>query len=121
MRIHLLSDLHLEFAPFDLPAVDADVVVLAGDVHTGRNGLKWIRSAIPETPVIYVLGNHEFYGQTLPKLTDELQVEAEGANVHVLENDRIEIAGVTFLGATLWTDFAVNGDPVIGGLVAEQG
>ena len=121
MRLHLLSDLHLEFAPFEMPAVESDVIVLAGDVHTGRNGLKWIREAIPEKPVIYVLGNHEFYGETLPKLTDELRAEAEGTNVHVLENSRVEIGGVTFLGATLWTDFALNGDPVIGGLVAEQG
>jgi len=121
MRLHILSDLHLEFAPFEMPVVDADVVVLAGDVDVGHNGLKWIRAAIPQTPVIYVLGNHEFYGQTLPKLTDELCQEASGTNVHVLENSRIDLGDVTFLGATLWTDFALNGDPVLGGLVAEQG
>ena len=64
--MHILSELHLEFAPFELPVVDADVVVLAGDVGVGHNGLKWIRTAIPQTPVIYVLGNHEFHGQTGP-------------------------------------------------------
>jgi ribonuclease Z len=31
VRLHVLSDLHLEFAPFEPPAVEADVVVLAGD------------------------------------------------------------------------------------------
>lgn len=120
MRLHILSDLHLEFASFEMPVVGADVVVLAGDVHTGHKGLNWIRTAIPRTPVIYVLGNHEFYGQTLPKLTDELRLEVNGTNVHILENSRIDLGDVTFLGATLWTDFALNGDPVVGGLVAEQ-
>jgi hypothetical protein len=37
--MHILSDLHVEFAPFDPPAVDADVVVLAGDIHVGLFGL----------------------------------------------------------------------------------
>ncbi len=121
MRLHILSDLHQEFAPFDLPVVEADVVVLAGDVHKGHKGLEWIRIAIPATPVVYVLGNHEYYGHALPKLTDELQAEGDGTNVHVLENKVAEIGGVTFLGATLWTDFALDGDPQLGGLVAEQG
>ncbi|MDO8540487.1 MAG: metallophosphoesterase [Opitutaceae bacterium] len=120
MRLHILSDLHLEFAPFEMPVVDADVVVLAGDVHTGDNGLNWIRTAIPRTPVIYVLGNHEFYGQTISKLTDELRQEAHGTNVHILENSRIDLGDVTFLGASLWTDFALNGDAAVGGIVAEQ-
>ena len=120
MRHHIISDLHLEFAPFRMPAVEADVVVLAGDVGVGRDGLKWIRAAIPTKPVIYVLGNHEFYGETMPKLIAELREESAGTNVHILENSRVDIGDVTFLGATLWTDFALNGDPVVGGLVAEQ-
>lgn len=71
MRLHIISDLHLEFAPFRMPAVEADVVVLGGDVGVGHNGLKWIRAAISATPVVYVLGNHEFYGETTPKLIGE--------------------------------------------------
>lgn len=49
MRLHILSDLHLEFAPFSMPDVKADVVVLAGDVGVGLRGLKWIRDWIPST------------------------------------------------------------------------
>ncbi|MBM3852169.1 MAG: phosphoesterase [Verrucomicrobia bacterium] len=121
MRLHIISDLHLEFAPFRMPAIEADVVVLAGDVGVGHNGLKWIRASIPTTPVIYVLGNHEFYGETMPSLIAELRAEAAGTHVHILENSRVDLGEVTFLGATLWTDFALNGDPVVGGLAAEQG
>ena len=73
MRVHVISDLHLEFAPFQPNNVDADVVVLAGDVHTGKNGIKWILEAFRDRPVIYVLGNHEFYGQKIPKLIDEIK------------------------------------------------
>lgn len=121
MRLHIISDLHLEFAPFSMPDVKADAVVLAGDVGVGHNGLKWIRAWIPSTPVVYVLGNHEYYGETMPKLVEELRAAANGTNVHILENSRVDFGDVTILGATLWTDFALNGDPVVGGLTAEQG
>ena len=121
MRIHILSDLHLEFAPFTMNDVRADVVVLAGDVHTGRNGIKWILKTITDRPVVYVLGNHEFYGQKIPKLIRDIKEIAEGTNVHVLENDKIEIGGVTFFGATLWTDFNLDGDPVLAEVAAQTG
>lgn len=114
MRLHILSDLHLEFAPFELPKVEADVVILAGDVHPGFLGLKWIQDNIREVPVIYVMGNHEFYGKDIPKLTMEFKERTCGTNVHVLENDSIEIDGVKFLGTTLWTDFELDGDLIAG-------
>lgn len=59
MRLHILSDLHLEFEPFTPPAVEAAAVILAGDVGTGRNGFKWALKTFPNQPVIYVLGNHQ--------------------------------------------------------------
>jgi Icc-related predicted phosphoesterase len=121
MRLHVLSDLHLEFAPFDSPAVNADVIVLAGDTHTGMNGFKWACEAFPGRPVIYVLGNHEFYGQKIPKLIEEIKAAAAGSNIHVLENDRVEFGGVVFLGATLWTDFRLGGDPLQAEVIAQIG
>lgn len=121
MRLQILSDLHLEFAPFDLPGVAADVVVLAGDVGVGATGLRWVLENCGEGPVIYVLGNHEFYGHTIPSITRELKRMAEGTNVHVLENDRVQIGDVTFLGATLWTDFALLGNARQAEIDAEMG
>ena len=121
MRVHILSDLHLEFAPFQPINVGADVVLLAGDVHTGRNGIKWILKTFPDRPVIYVLGNHEFYGQKIPKLISEIKEVAQGTNVHVLENDSVEIENVVFFGATLWTDFRLNGDPILAEVAAQTG
>ena len=61
MRIHVLSDLHLEFSPFAPQVTAADVVILAGDIHVKGRGVPWARQAF-EGPVLYVPGNHEFYG-----------------------------------------------------------
>src|SRR5882762_4300913 len=108
--LHILSDLHLEFGSFSLPRTEADVVVLAGDVHLGQAGVTWARKQWPDTPMVYVLGNHEFYREALPELTDRLRRLCEGSHIHLLENDLVEVAGVAFLGCTLWTDFDLLGD-----------
>jgi Icc-related predicted phosphoesterase len=60
-------------------------------------------------------------GQKIPKLTEEIKAAALGSNIHVLENDRVEIGGVVFLGATLWTDFRLNGDVVQAEVTAQYG
>ncbi len=78
MKIQILSDLHLEFENFNFYNTDADVVVLAGDVHLGMNGVLWAKKAIQNQPVIYVLGNHEYYRNAYPKLLDKIRKEAEG-------------------------------------------
>jgi Icc-related predicted phosphoesterase len=114
MRIHVVSDLHQEFGSIDVPAVDCDCIVLAGDVSTKRNGLVWILKRFPEIPVIYICGNHEFYGEKLPRLTERLREEARGTNVHFLENESVTINGVHFFGCTLWTDMALQGDWLMG-------
>ena len=62
VRLHILSDLHIEFAPFEPTAVDADLVVLAGDIHVGTTALQWARNAFPNKQILFVPGNHEFYG-----------------------------------------------------------
>ena len=64
----------------------------------------------PSCPVIYVPGNHEYYGNVIPKLTVELKRVCQNTNVVVLDNDTAEIGGVVFLGTTLWTDFNLFGD-----------
>lgn len=105
VRLHVLSDLHLEHAPFAIPDVDADVVVLAGDIAPGTAGIDWAARQLPGRTVLYVAGNHEFYGHDLPGLTDRLRAAARGSTIHVLENDAVVIDGVRFLGCSLWSDF----------------
>jgi predicted phosphodiesterase len=120
MRLHILSDLHLEFGDAKIPHTDAEVVVLAGDIHVGSKGIDWARKQFPDKPVIYVLGNHEFYRHSLPGLTEQLKQEAAGSRIYLLENGAAEIAGVTFLGCTLWTDFQISGNAAAAMRCAEE-
>ncbi|GAB6067106.1 metallophosphoesterase family protein [Methylothermus subterraneus] len=102
MRIQYFSDLHLEFGDFQLPEVDADVVVAAGDIGIGLQGLNWLARLGRE--VVYVAGNHEFYAHEHGSLLARLEQAAAGSRVHFLENQSRIIGGVRFLGCTLWTD-----------------
>lgn len=120
MKIQLLSDLHIEFGSYKYPEVGCDVVVLAGDIHTKTNGIQWALENITDKPVVYVLGNHELYGKTYPKLIDTAKQVAKGSNVHVLEKDVYTFEDVNFLGCTLWTDFKLFGDPRLAGYHCQQ-
>lgn len=108
MKLHVLSDLHREFALFDpspKATAMADVIVLAGDIDVGTNGIRWARLAWPEKPVVYVCGNHELYGGHWAESLQDMRDEARSCGVHFLEDEAVEIDGVRFLGCALWTDF----------------
>jgi predicted phosphodiesterase len=115
MRLLVLSDLHVEFAPF--PAVQGrqridqgvDVVILAGDIHVGTQGLVWSRQTFPDKPIVYVSGNHELYDGHWCNTLDLMREQARIQDVHLLENDGVFVGGVQFLGTTLWTDFELFG------------
>jgi predicted phosphodiesterase len=113
MKLHLLSDLHNEFANYvpDPGACDAaDVIVLAGDIDVGVEGINWARRAFEGKPIIYVCGNHEFYSGHWTATLEEMRAAALVHGVQFLEDDQVVIGGVRFLGAALWTDFAYFGD-----------
>ncbi|KAI9133244.1 metallophosphoesterase [Acaryochloris sp. CCMEE 5410] len=120
MKAHILSDLHIEFEDFAPLPTDADVVILAGDIHVGKKSIEWIKTRFPDQPVIYVLGNHEYYGRAFPKHIHDLKQLVADTNIHLLENDRLVINEVTFLGCTLWTNFKLFGEPQIAGYEATQ-
>lgn len=109
MKLLILSDLHLEFLPLVPASNEADVVVLAGDIHLGVSGISWGRQSFPDQEVVYVAGNHEFYGHDWDTLLDDLREEARRQHVRFLENDAVDIGGVRFLGTGLWTDFDLFG------------
>jgi predicted phosphodiesterase len=111
MKIRLLSDLHLEFEELPIRQGGEDLVVLAGDIGLGISGIEWAKETF-RCPVIYVAGNHEFYGHHFDGLIPDLRVAAAGTNVHFLENDVVVIGNVRFIGATLWTDFGLYGNPL---------
>jgi len=105
MKIHVLSDIHLEDGDYEAPDVDADVVVLAGDIGVGVQGVLWAKESF-DLPVIYVAGNHEIHDSafTMDEHIAMMRQVAAGSNVTVLDNDVAVIGGVRFLGTTLWTD-----------------
>jgi predicted phosphodiesterase len=107
MKLHVLSDLHLGFAPFERPRTDADVVVLAGDIARPREAVAWALEFAQ--PVVYVPGNHEFYGSSIEAARAELRRLCAGTHVHLLDDDEVVLEGVRFLGTTLWTDFGLFG------------
>jgi len=108
MKIRVFSDLHLEFYAFEPAEVSADVVVLAGDIHNGHYGLGWARRAFPDTAIVYVMGNHEFYDDDIDAVLKRARREAAALGIHLLEKDQAVIDGVRFLGTTLWADFEVE-------------
>lgn len=110
MKLHILSDLHLEFSTFDPPQTDADVVVLAGDIDKSDKGVYWAREAFPNKPILYVPGNHEFYGVRRLETLHLLRIAGEQCGVHILDENEAVIDGVRFLGCTLWTDFMLFGE-----------
>lgn len=109
MKINILGDLHLEFGEYAPPPMQADVVVLAGDIHIKGRSIPFIRNIFPHTPVVYVPGNHEYYRGALPRVNDILQDAARDTHVRFLENDEFILDNVRFLGCALWTNFTLFG------------
>jgi len=108
MRLHILSDLHLEHASFEMPSIDSDVLLLAGDIHApGRRALAWAASdpVSRKRPVVFVAGNHEFYDARYQVERSQMKLAAQGMGIHYLDRATVVIDGVRFIGCTLWTDF----------------
>jgi predicted phosphodiesterase len=120
MKILILSDLHTEYQDFEPVFRDgarygaridaeADVVVLAGDIGSGTEGIEWAARTFPLKPIVYVAGNHEFYDSAMEPMLDDMRAVAAELQVHFLERDSVEIEGVRFLGTTLWSDYEILG------------
>lgn len=120
MKIHLLSDLHLEFYHdpehfMETLIQPADVLVLAGDIHVGLDNTARAVNFFANhyERVLYIPGNHEYYNRLELDAFDVYDdFEAKLAvNVTYLNYDYVKVGDVTFIGATLWTNF--NDDPLV--------
>lgn len=115
MRLLIMSDLHLDYPggwrlPAHLP--QHDVVVLAGDIHQSTvDAVRWADASF-DRPVVMVAGNHDYWGGQVDQRNFDGVVAAMGTRVHFLSRDSVVIDGVTFCGATLWTDYALHGNPL---------
>ena len=114
MRLQILSDLHIDVVPGFVPrlAEGVDAVIVAGDIQEGvAKGLAFLRRHLPPpVPILFVMGNHEFYGHYVVE-ERRAAIEAAKQNEIILLDDATAVlGGVRFTGATLWTDFCLNGE-----------
>lgn len=113
MKLQIASDLHLELLQDQFqgerlisPAADADVLVLAGDIAKGTQAIELFNDW--PVPVLYLAGNHEFYGSDFEIARAAFREAAAGTNIMFLDNDAVDFGGVRFLGTTLWTDYRLE-------------
>jgi len=109
MRLHVFSDLHLEVAPYRPSSPSADAVVVAGDVDAGAAGLEWLRRAFPHSRIVFVPGNHEYYAGEFGACREAMHRAAAVLEIDLLDDAALELGGVRFVGATLWTDLLLYG------------
>lgn len=127
MRIFIASDIHLEFESFDLSEnLQFDVAVFAGDIWKPMSSaIRWLavqrKGPLQGKPVIFVPGNHEFYGSELISNRKEGRELADQAGIHLLDPGTVTIDGVRFVGATLWTNFDLYGRSIASRRVAARG
>jgi len=119
MKIKIVSDLHQEFGISNLDFNNADLVILAGDTNLDTKGIEWAKANIKDKPVIYLLGNHEYYKGSYPKTLNKIIEASINSNVTVLENSSVDFEDIRFHGATLWTDFSLFGSPVEYGIICQ--
>ncbi len=113
MKLRIASDLHVEFhgdrgetliGEILAGLTEADVLVLAGDVADAAH-IEVALRALARGPaeVVYVAGNHEFYGSDRQAVTRKLAaVAADCPKLHWLDHQSVTIQGRRFLGTPLW-------------------
>lgn len=129
VRVGYLSDIHNESSSRALvdPIADIgiDLLLVAGDVDGFRRHVSRVETLSGSIPnVVSVAGNHEFYnaGVTIDDAVSVMRDDAckaserSGRCIRFLENEVAEFnikgRGVQVIGATLWTDMALNGNVV---------
>lgn len=87
------------------------MIVLAGDIDAELHGAEWMIGEADRLgkPVVYVLGNHEFYGKEYFALKQAIGARLKNTGVHLLDCGCFEKDGVSILGATLWMDYRLDG------------
>lgn len=121
MKIRIFSDLHHEcppwhfWEPIPLETDSETILCLVGDLGWPDN---FITNHVSNYAnrfkyVLIVLGNHDHWRVGIEKALELFQEQASKIkNVHVLQNNSIDIDGYRFVGSTLWTDMK-EGDPFI--------
>ena len=119
IKIGYVSDLHMDLMKTrkDKEALEKrlvraahkfQILVFAGNIDKGTSSYRLLSDLSEFCFVILVLGNHEYYGSSVPR------VHREWSNImsatspktttkfHVLNNSTVDILGIRFIGSTLW-------------------
>ena len=124
MNIDIASDLHLEFSPSILPETcrfkGGDILIIPGDAVVVKQletfpvyYVFFERVSALYKHVIVIMGNHEFYDHYFKSAHERYKKWlTRFDNVHLLQNDAIDIEGLSIFGSTFWTDIRGN-DPLI--------
>lgn len=117
MKIALASDIHLEFGPISFKNEEsAEVLILSGDICLANKfediETTFFHECSEEFPnVIYIMGNHEHYGNDFQKSKQQLtQNLKQFKNIFILEKENKTVEDITFVCGTLWTNMNKN-DP----------
>ncbi len=124
MKVQLLSDLHLEsnWGWQAVPAPDAQLLVLAGDIGSYQVGTRLSDINFGLTrfsphygwpcPVVFVPGNHEYDGLDFNQAHQMLQAACQRLGIIWLERQALvwplhsgSGESIRLLGTTLWSDF----------------
>lgn len=111
MNILICSDLHTNFNEdngksfiSNLKTNGVDAIVIAGDLTTIYNleyNIKMLCDKYEN--VIYVTGNHEYYDSSFDKVDNMLlKIQNNMSNLIWLNNSKVKLNGINFIGATLW-------------------
>jgi Icc-related predicted phosphoesterase len=126
MKLFIASDLHIEAWDhgYSVPeGLDFDVAIFAGDVHHAHRVTSWLTNqrALWGKPILFVAGNHEYYGSIMEDAAAVIRDRTRPTNVTFLDADAVPVIdGVRFLGCTLWTDYRFDADSQAHGLHAGQ-
>lgn len=118
MKIRILSDLHIDVSKFELKPLGEDLLILAGDISNKPedtfNIVKNYMTNSEENSVIFILGNHDYYNDTI---IDRIKYwkhfgKQLGSNFHFLNQSSVIInskdsslsSGIEFYGTTLWSN-----------------
>lgn len=115
VRLWIMSDLHLEAVrypeAFQPERPGFDVLIVAGDVWEGSSAraLSLVARLAGGKPAVFVLGNHEPWHRELGAEQTVARRAAARHGVALLDDDEATLAGVRFVGGTLWADGRLGG------------
>lgn len=134
MPVLVIADLHLDFwlrvGRDPLAALSSDVLealdalIIAGDL-SNKPKVRWphmlrhVSRYVEPTKIYVIPGNHDYYDHAIDG-DDRLAEICAGVGAHFAQKTEIVISSARFLCCTLWTDFALHGDPALAMVRAQR-